>query len=430
MFKDQVKVKIEAGKGGNGIVAFRREKFVQFGGPSGGDGGHGGNVIVKVDEGLNTLMDFHYNDIFKAPNGGNGMPKKMHGKSAKNAVIKVPAGTTIYDADTNEPICDMVHKNDHYVLAKGGRGGRGNIHFASAKNPAPEIAENGEPGQKRNIRLELKMLADVGLVGFPSVGKSTLLSAITGSNPKIAGYHFTTLVPNLGMVELPDGRDFAIADMPGLIKGASKGVGLGFKFLRHIERTRVLLHLVDMSGIEARDTFKDYYQINQELKDYDPHLLDRPQIIVASKMDMPQSKANLKKFKNALDKSDLPNRKIIPISAITHYGLKELIRATAKLLETTPRFPITDVAPPKPKAVHKFKKRPPFTVSRNRDGNWVLSGPKIDKLFAMTDKTHRQSLIRFARKAHGMGVDKALRKAGAKNGDTILIQGRAFTFQN
>lgn len=430
MFKDEAKVKVEAGNGGNGIVAFRREKFVQFGGPSGGDGGHGGDVVAKVDEGLNTLMDFHYNDTFKAPSGGNGMPKRMHGRSAHDAVIRVPAGTTIYDNDTNEPICDLVHPNDSCVLAKGGRGGRGNIHFASAKNPAPEIAENGEPGQHRNIRLELKMLADVGLVGFPSVGKSTLLSAITSANPKIAGYHFTTLVPNLGMVKLPDGRDFAIADMPGLIKGASKGVGLGFKFLRHIERTRVLLHLVDMSGIEVRDTFKDYYQINQELKDYDPNLLKRPQIIVASKMDMPQSKANLKKFKETLAKSDLPNREIIPISSVTHRGLKHLIRATAKLLETTPRFPITDVASPKPKVIHKFREQPPFTVKRNRDGNWVVSGPKINKLFDMTDTTHMQSLIRFAKKAKGMGVDKALRKAGDKNGDTILIQGHAFTFQN
>ena len=263
MFVDHVKVRIEAGRGGDGIVAFRHEANVMNGGPSGGDGGNGGNVVVKVDEGLNTLMDFHYNDTFKAANGGKGQIKKMHGRSAQDAVIKVPAGTTIYDDDTNEQICDLVHPNDHFILAHGGRGGRGNQHFATPKNSAPEIAENGEPGQKKNIRLELKVLADVGLVGFPSVGKSTLLSTITGSNPKIAGYHFTTLIPNLGMVQLRDGRDFAIADMPGLVKGASKGVGLGYKFLRHIERTRVLLHLVDMSGIEARDPFKDYQEINQ-----------------------------------------------------------------------------------------------------------------------------------------------------------------------
>ena len=430
MFIDQVKVRVEAGKGGNGIVAFRREKFVPNGGPAGGDGGRGGNVVVKVDLGLNTLMDFHYNDTFKAANGGDGMNKKMHGKSAQDAVIKVPAGTTIYDDDTGQPLCDLVHGNDSCVLAKGGRGGRGNIHFASAKNPAPEIAENGEPGQKRNIRLELKVLADVGLVGFPSVGKSTLLSAITGSNPKIAGYHFTTLVPNLGMVQLPDGRDFAIADMPGLVKGASHGVGLGFKFLRHIERTRVLLHLVDMSGIEARNPFRDYHQINHEMKAYDPNLLKRPQIIVASKMDLPKSKANLRHFKLQLKRSDLPDHQIIPISAATHQGLKALIRATVKLLEKTPHFPITDVQVPKRNPVHHFKRQPPFTVSKNHDGNWVLSGPKIEKLFAMTDTTHEQSLIRFARQMHGMGIDRALRRAGAQNGDTVLISGHAFTFEN
>ena len=429
MFIDQVKVRIEAGKGGNGAVAFRRESFVPNGGPSGGDGGRGGNVVVKVDEGLNTLVDFHYNDMFKAANGGNGMNKKMHGKSAKDSVIEVPAGTTIYDADTNEPLCDMVHKNDRCVLAKGGRGGRGNIHFASAKNPAPEIAENGEPGQKRNIRLELKVLADVGLVGFPSVGKSTLLSTITGSNPKIAGYHFTTLVPNLGMVQLKDGRDFAIADMPGLVKGASKGVGLGFKFLRHIERTRVLLHLVDMSGIEARNAFQDYQMINQEMADYDPNLLKRPQIIVASKMDMPKSEQNLRQFRQELAASKLKDREIIPISAMTHRGLKNLILQTMKLLDRTPHFPITDVKAPRRNVIHKYQQRPALKVTKNRDGNWVLSGYKIEKLFAMTNTAYHQSWVRFTRKAHGMGVDKALRQAGAKNGDVVLLMNHAFTFE-
>ena len=428
MFIDSVKVKAQAGDGGNGIVAFRREKFVPNGGPAGGDGGHGGNVVAEVDEGLNTLVDFHYNDTFKAPRGHDGGNKKMTGRSAPDAVIKVPAGTTIYDAKTNQVICDLVHKNDHCLIARGGRGGRGNIHFASPKNSAPEIAENGEPGESRTIRLELKMLADVGLIGFPSVGKSTLLSAITGSNPKIAGYHFTTLVPNLGMVQLPDGRDFAIADMPGLIKGASKGVGLGFKFLRHVERTRVLLHLIDVSGIEARNPFTDYRVINHELKNYDPNLLKRPQIIVATKMDLPDSARNLKRFEVKLHRSNLKNHMVIPISAATHHNLKQLILKTFQVLKHAPKFPITDVKRPQP--IKKiFRSQPPFKVSKNRDGNWVLTGHKIEKLFRMTNKAHHQSLVRFARKIHGMGVDKALKKAGARSGDTVLLLNRVFTFR-
>ena len=263
-FVDQIKIEAHAGKGGDGMVAFRREKYVPNGGPAGGDGGHGGSIVLKVDEGLRTLMDFRYHRIFKAKNGGNGMNKQMTGPSAPDTVIAVPQGTTVRDLDTGQIIGDLVENGQELVIAQGGRGGRGNIHFASAKNPAPEIAENGEPGEDRYLELELKMLADVGLIGFPSVGKSTLLSVVTGAKPKIAAYEFTTLVPNLGMVMLPDGRDFAMADMPGLIEGASKGIGLGLKFLRHIERTRVLLHLVDMSSEDESQAIERYRQINQE----------------------------------------------------------------------------------------------------------------------------------------------------------------------
>ncbi|WP_418523663.1 GTPase ObgE, partial [Limosilactobacillus oris] len=275
-FVDQIKIEAHAGKGGDGMVAFRREKYVPNGGPAGGDGGHGGSIVLKVDEGLRTLMDFRYHRIFKAKNGGNGMNKQMTGPSAPDTVIAVPQGTTVRDLDTGQIIGDLVENGQELVIAQGGRGGRGNIHFASAKNPAPEIAENGEPGEDRYLELELKMLADVGLIGFPSVGKSTLLSVVTGAKPKIAAYEFTTLVPNLGMVMLPDGRDFAMADMPGLIEGASKGIGLGLKFLRHIERTRVLLHLVDMSSEDENQAIERYRQINQELANYDPELLKRP----------------------------------------------------------------------------------------------------------------------------------------------------------
>ena len=266
MFVDQIKIEVKAGKGGDGMVAFRREKYVPNGGPAGGDGGKGGSIILKVDQGLRTLMDFRYHRIFKAKPGQNGMIKGMYGRGADDTYISVPQGTTVTDAETGELLGDLVEADDELVVAKGGRGGRGNIKFASPKNPAPEIAENGEPGEERKLKLELKVLADVGLVGFPSVGKSTLLSVVTSAKPKIAEYHFTTLVPNLGMVRLDDGRDYVMADLPGLIEGASQGVGLGIQFLRHVERTRVILHLIDMSGVEGRDPYDDFVKINEELK--------------------------------------------------------------------------------------------------------------------------------------------------------------------
>ena len=340
MFVDQIKIEVHAGKGGDGMVAFRREKYVPNGGPAGGDGGRGGSIILKVDEGLRTLMDFRYHRIFKAKNGGNGMSKQMTGPSAEDTIIAVPQGTTVRDLDTGEIIGDLVEKDQELVVAKGGRGGRGNIHFASAKNPAPEIAENGEPGEDHYLELELKMLADVGLIGFPSVGKSTLLSVVTGAKPKIAAYEFTTLTPNLGMVMLPDGRDFAMADMPGLIEGASKGIGLGLKFLRHIERTRVLLHLVDMSSEDPHQAIERYRQINKELANYDPELLKRPQIVVATKMDLPNSADNLAAFKAdlAADKTLEKQPEIFPISAVTHQGVQQLMQLTADLLDKTPAF--------------------------------------------------------------------------------------------
>ncbi|MHA8138493.1 GTPase ObgE [Lactobacillaceae bacterium Scapto_B20] len=427
MFVDQVKIKVQAGKGGDGVVGWRREKYVPNGGPAGGDGGHGGSVIFKVNSGMNTLMDFHYSQKFKAANGNNGGSKKMTGRSGDDLVIDVPEGTSIYNDDNNHLICDLVNPDDEYVVANGGRGGRGNTHFATARNSAPEIAENGEPGEEFSVRLELKILADVGLVGFPSVGKSTLLSTITSSKPKVAEYHFTTLVPNLGMVRLNDGRDFVIADLPGLIEGASDGTGLGFQFLRHVERTRVILHLVDMSGMEGRDPFVDYQKINQELSKYDENLLLRPQIIVATKMDMPDSEANLRAFSDQV-KAEGSQNQIIPISSVTHSGLTELIRSTADLLENTPKFPITDVAE------ETFDvddgDEAPFTITHEEDGSWTLAGARLEKLFKMTDTTHEQSMLRFARQMRGMGVDAALRESGAQNGDTVNILDFSFTYED
>ncbi|MDF4201149.1 GTPase ObgE, partial [Bacillus subtilis] len=336
MFVDQIKIEVKARKGGDGMVAFRREKYVPNGGPAGGDGGKGGSIILKVDQGLRTLMDFRYHRIFKAKPGQNGMIKGMYGRGADDTYISVPQGTTVTDAETGELLGDLVEADDELVVAKGGRGGRGNIKFASPKNPAPEIAENGEPGEERKLKLELKVLADVGLVGFPSVGKSTLLSVVTSAKPKIAEYHFTTLVPNLGMVRLDDGRDYVMADLPGLIEGASQGVGLGIQFLRHVERTRVILHLIDMSGVEGRDPYDDFVKINEELKVYDPTLLDRPQIVVASKMDMPDSAKNLAEFKVKLakDKTLKQVPEVMEISSLTHQGLKELTHRTADVLES------------------------------------------------------------------------------------------------
>ncbi|AYF92475.1 GTPase ObgE [Apilactobacillus bombintestini] len=428
MFVDQVKINVKSGKGGNGIVAFRREKYVPNGGPAGGDGGRGGSVIFAVETGMSTLMDFRYKRKFKADNGADGGNKKMTGKSADDLYIYVPEGTSVYDDNTNKLLFDLVNPDDKFVALKGGRGGRGNTHFASAKNSAPEIAENGEPGEELNVRLELKMLADVGLVGFPSVGKSTLLSTITTAKPKVAQYHFTTLVPNLGMVRLDDGRDFVIADLPGLIEGASSGVGLGFKFLRHVERTRVILHLVDMSGQEGRSPYEDYKKINDELSKYDDNLLKRPQIVVATKMDMPDSEDNLAEFKEQIKQDDVAYE-VLPISSVTHKGLKELISKTSDLLETTPKFPITDVEDVKDDEVeYNADEEAPFNIKRDEDGVWVLYGDKIEKLFQMTDTTHDQSMLRFARQLRGMGVDDALRKHGAKDGDLVSILDFTFTF--
>ncbi|GAB6092200.1 GTPase ObgE [Furfurilactobacillus curtus] len=436
-FVDQATIEVKGGNGGNGIVSFRREKFVANGGPFGGDGGHGGNVIMVVDEGLRTLMDFRYNRHYKAKHGGNGMTKGMTGRSAVDLIVKVPGGTIIRDLDTDEVLGDLTEPGEQLVIAKGGRGGRGNMKFATPKNPAPEIAENGEPGQERRIGLELQLLADVGLVGFPSVGKSTLMSVITNAKPKIAAYHFTTIDPNIGMVRLEDGRDFVMADLPGLIEGASDGVGLGFQFLRHVERTRVLLHLVAMGGDEFMDETTSqlpidaFRAINKELGEYDADLLERPQIVVATKMDLPGAQERFDAFKAAIaaDDSLSTTPQVLAISSVTHEGLTPLINATADLLATTPVFkPAVDE--PTDGVLYQFdpEEVPAFTVDQDEDGTWVLSGDKLERLFKMTNTQHEQSMIRFARQLRGLGVDDALREAGAKDGDMVQILDFTFDF--
>lgn len=427
MFVDQVKIYVKGGDGGNGMVAFRREKYVPMGGPAGGDGGKGADVVFEVDEGLRTLMDFRYQRHFKAPRGEHGMSKNQHGKNATDMVVKVPPGTVVTDEETKEVIADLTKHGQVAVIAKGGRGGRGNTRFATPANPAPELSENGEPGQERHVVLELKLLADVGLVGFPSVGKSTLLSVVTAAKPKIADYHFTTLVPNLGVVETGDGRSFVMADLPGLIEGAHKGVGLGHQFLRHIERTRVIVHIIDMASIEGRDPYEDFETINNELKEYQYRLTERPQIIVANKMDMPGAEENLEKFKTKLPKQ-LP---IFPISAITKQGLKQLLFAIADQLEETSEFPMIEEE--MDRGIHRVvyrheEAKERFTITRESDGSFVLSGEEIERLFKMTDFTRDESVRRFARQLRGMGVDDALRKKGAKDGDVVKLLEYEFEF--
>lgn len=428
MFVDQVKINVKAGNGGNGIVAFRREKYVPNGGPAGGDGGRGGNVVLKVDPGLRTLMDFRYRHKFKADSGKNGMNKQMTGRSSQDLVISVPGGTIVRDLTTGRVIGDLTDNGQELVVAKGGRGGRGNMRFASPRNPAPEISENGEPGEEIELQLELKVLADVGLLGFPSVGKSTLLSVVTSAKPKIAEYHFTTLVPNLGMVQLDDGRDFVIADIPGLIEGASQGVGLGFEFLRHVERTRVLLHLVDMSGMTEEDPFTNFRQINEELKKYNPELLERRQIIVPTKMDLPGSDEELKKFEKQVRADErYADFEIFPISSITHNGLEKLVARTADVLEEIPQYSLIATSDEETEKTYEFSSEKDFTIE-NIDDVWVIEGEKIEKLFKMTDTTHDESLLRFARQMRGMGIDDELRRLGARNGDSVQILDFVFEF--
>lgn len=424
MFVDQVKVYVKAGDGGNGIVAFRREIYLPMGGPAGGDGGNGGDIIFEVDEGLNTLMDFRYQKHFKAKRGENGMGKGMHGKNADPLVLSVPPGTTVRDVATDVVIADLVEHKQRAVIAKGGRGGRGNIRFASARNPAPEIAENGEPGEERDIQIELKLIADVGLVGFPSVGKSTLLSVVSAAKPKIADYHFTTLSPNLGVVNTADQRSFVLADLPGLIEGAHEGIGLGHQFLRHVERTRVILHVLDMAATEGRDPYEDFVKINNELEEYDPTLLERPMMIVANKMDAPEAEEQLALFKEQLEK-DYP---VFPVSSITKEGIRNLLLEVANKLDEIPKNhqPVEEQAE---RVVYRYEKEEkPFSITRDPDGAFVLYGEKIERLFKMTDFSREESIQRFARQLRGMGVDDALRDRGANDGDTVRLLDYEFEF--
>ncbi len=424
MFIDKVNLSLKAGTGGNGMVAFRREKYVPNGGPAGGDGGKGGDVVFVADEGLNTLMELRYQKKYNAKAGENGKSKSCHGKNAPDLIIKVPVGTVITNSETGFIIADLVSHEQRVVAAHGGRGGRGNKRFATSSFTAPDYAENGEPGEKLDVQCELKLLADVGLVGFPSVGKSTFISRVSACKPKIAGYHFTTIVPNLGVVEVGDGRSFVLADMPGLIEGAAQGVGLGHEFLRHIERTRVILHIIDMAGVDGRDPFEDYQIIKNELESYNYKLEDRPKIVVANKMDLPQAIENFEKFMEKYDE-DYP---IFKVSTATGENMDSILYATADLLDSIPKVALHTEEEMDHKTYEFVEEGPKFTISKDDDGVFVVAGNDIERLFLMTDFNRDANVKRFARAMRNMGVDQALRDAGAENGSTVRILEHVFEF--
>ncbi len=421
MFVDELTIKLMAGAGGDGCTSFRREKYVPMGGPDGGNGGRGASIIFKVDASLKTLIDLSYRKIIKGNKGENGKGSNKYGKNAEDIIINVPAGTTIYNAETNEVIADLVEYNEEVVVARGGRGGKGNKSFATHDIPAPKFSEKGEPGEELTVRLELKVLADVGLIGMPSVGKSTIISLISAAKPKIASYHFTTLSPNLGVVKLPSGDAFVMADLPGLIEGASEGVGLGINFLRHAMRTKILAHVIDMGASEGRDPILDYQTIRGELENYNEILKNKKEIIAANKMDLPGSIENLKKFKEKF-----PNLEVIEISCMNNTGLDTLIMTLAQELKNIPEVKLYQDADYK---LYKFEDTKPYSIKR--DGNiWIVSGKEIETLLKMTKFEEDEGALRFARKFKGMGIEDELERLGAKPGDEVQILDYMFIFKD
>ena len=414
MFIDETIIKVIAGRGGDGCLAYRREKYVQMGGPYGGNGGHGSSIKFKVDTGLHTLIDLRFMKMIKGEKGENGSGKNQNGKNAEDVIIKVPQGTVITDMDTGLIVADMKNVDDEVIVAKGGRGGRGNTAFRTQSNPCPTFAENGEPGEERILKIELKLLADVGLVGLPSVGKSTFLSKVSKAKPKIADYHFTTLNPNLGVVKTKDNRSFVIADLPGLIEGASEGAGLGDKFLRHIERTKVIAHIIDMGRTEGRDPYDDFIVINKELENFNKKLIKKPMIVIANKMDMPESEKNLKEFKKKV------KCEVYPISAINSEGIDNVLIKLADLLDTVEDEPLYEEGEYLSHVLYKFEKTKPFTIEK-KDDYYIIHGEEIERLFKMTKFSSDEGALRFAKKLRKLGIDDELEKLGAKEGDIVRI---------
>jgi len=421
MFVDEVVVEVSAGNGGSGCMAFRREKYIPMGGPFGGNGGKGADIIFKADEGLRTLIDLRYQKHVRGSSGMNGEGKNKNGKGAEDTVVKVPVGTTVKDFDTGMIIADLTKNDEEAIVAYGGRGGRGNVTLATKSNPCPSFCEKGEPGENRKVKVELRMLADVGLVGLPSVGKSTILSMVTNANPKIASYHFTTLSPNLGVVSLAD-YAYVIADLPGLIEGASEGAGLGHRFLKHIERTKIIAHVIDMAGSEGRDPYDDYITIRGELEKFSKKLLNKPEVIIANKMDIEGAKENLEKFKSNFD-----NIPIFEVSAISNEGLDIVIDFLGDLVKNTKEEVLYEEELQEKHVLYKFKEEKPFTISKDKDV-FVVRGEKVEKLFKMTNFTTEEAFVRFSKKLRHMGLDDELEKMGIQEGDIVRIMDYEFEY--
>ena len=422
MFVDEVIVEVTAGHGGDGCMAFRREKYIAMGGPFGGNGGKGANVVFKADEGLRTLIDLRYQKHIKGDAGMNGEGKGKNGKNAVDNIVRVPVGTTVKDNETGAIIGDLITNGQEIVVSYGGRGGRGNITLATRSNPCPSYCERGEPGENRKVKVELRMLADVGLVGLPSVGKSTILSMTTNANPKIASYHFTTLSPNLGVVSVND-FSYTIADLPGLIEGASEGLGLGIKFLKHIERTKVLAHVIDMSGSEGRDPYEDYLTIRKELESFSKKLIDKPEIIIANKMDIEGANEKLEEFKKKLDKDVT----IYEISACNNIGLDKVMKDLGELVKNTKSEVLFELDRQESHVLYKFEKEKPFTIVK--DGKvFVIKGEEVEKLFNMTNFNTEESYIRFSRKLRKMGIDDELERMNIEEGDIVRILDYEFEY--
>ena len=423
MFVDELTIKVEAGKGGDGCTSFRREWCVPMGGPDGGNGGRGASIIFQVDKGLKTLIDLRYMKIIKGKKGENGKGSNRNGANAEDIIIKVPEGTVVTDSMTNQVIADLVGDNNEVVVAHGGRGGRGNTAFRTQSDTAPKFSELGEPGEEKTLKVELKMIADVGLIGLPSVGKSTILSMISAAAPKIASYHFTTLSPNLGVVKLKDGRTFIMADLPGLIEGASSGVGLGHKFLRHAMRTKILAHVIDMGSEEGRDPIQDYQVIRKEVIDYSEKLALKKEIVIANKMDLDSAQHNLEEFRKKY-----PDILIVPVSSVTNTGFEELMKMLADMLDTIDDEALYTDDEMMGHVTYKFQNERPFTITKQEDV-WVLEGAELEKLFKMTRFDEDEAVRRFARKLKGMGVDEELERLGAKPGDEVQICDYIFEFK-
>ena len=425
MFADRAKIIIKAGKGGDGHVSFRREKYVPNGGPDGGDGGKGGDVIFVVDQGINTLTDYRHRRKFAAQPGEEGGKKNCHGKNGEDLILKVPEGTVIKEAESGRVIADMSGENERQVILRGGRGGKGNQHYATPTMQAPKYAQPGGESIEIEVLLELKVIADVGLVGFPNVGKSTLLSRVTNAQPKIANYHFTTLSPNLGVVDLDEGHGFVIADIPGLIEGASQGIGLGHEFLRHIERTKVMIHMVDGASVEGRDPIEDIHAINKELLDYDPKLLDKPQVIAANKMDVcPDNESEIvEKLKAEFEPKGI---KIYAISAVSGQGVKELLYHVSELLQNFDDTPIVYEQEYDP-SLHVFSEEP-YTVEINEDGEYVVEGPKIEKMLGYTNIESEKGFLFFQRFLKEQGILDELEEKGIQEGETVRMYGLIFDY--